>query len=212
MPVAIPEARSGDEFIARLATVDAGPCTFDVVGRDQFNLTLERHRWSNRDLAIDVTSPQGCADGWTEVIHPDGWRYFHSHGIVTDDLELAQKMPTDAIFERELYDNACEEYFSPVFNGKVLAKLYINHEAGYASKSRERVHCLDQPNIDVGQYCSTALGVSQYLNFFHISKVTELRIEYWTYIVKHPSHKDLHNWVEEAARQALHVFMMGEST
>lgn len=93
-----------------------GGSAFTDVGMDQANI-LYRHRWSarstlNMEMGRGMVIPRSCADGWTILVHPDGWRYFHSPGIVTDDRELVQQTPNTGIFERELDGDDYEEYFN----------------------------------------------------------------------------------------------------
>jgi hypothetical protein len=98
-----------------------------------------------------MATPRNCADGWTVVVHPDGWRYFHSPGVLTDDLELAQQSPTHSLFKRHINNKDYEEYFSLSPAGNVPEKIYVNHALGYASRLMESGHRSDCPSAEEGQ-------------------------------------------------------------
>jgi hypothetical protein len=209
---------NGDTGLPTSNVVDARfytDYTVNTVAGDQYN-TLGRYRWSapstsTVETGINMTSPRNCADGWTVFVHPDGWRYFYSPGVIVDDLELSQQPPTNDTFKRELEGDDYEEYFMLSADGNQIEKGYINHTLGYASSFKERVHCSDRPSAQAGECHTNPIGTVGYLNPFHLHKVNDLRIGYLSFMVKHPSHRCLNDRAEEAVEQSLHVFMMGKS-
>jgi hypothetical protein len=139
----VPNDLSNDEALAKNFAVEQA-------------IAFQRNRWSPAtimpavEMGIDMSSPRVCADGWTIKVHPDGWRYFYSPGIVTDDLELAQHPPSDDMFKRDLDDDDYEEYFMQPTPGNKLEKAYINHALGYASSFKRRVDG-SEPSAELGE-------------------------------------------------------------
>jgi hypothetical protein len=98
-----------------------------------------------------ASPPRDCADGWTIVVHPDGWRYFYSPGIITDNLELVQQSPSESTFHRQLDGEEYEEHFTLSSSGNKPEKVYVNHSLAYASYFPEEVHHLHRPSPNTGQ-------------------------------------------------------------
>jgi hypothetical protein len=134
---------------------DVAGSQYNILGRTRWSLPLTSHA----ETGTDMVSPRVCADGWTVLVHPDGWRYFHAPGIVTDDQSLAQQSPAGNIFNRQLHGDDYEEYFSlhPVSN--LPQKLYINHVSWCASDLRELVHGAVRPEANAGQISNLSSAV-----------------------------------------------------
>lgn len=88
-------------------------------------------------------------NGWDVCIHPDGWRYFFSAGLITDDERVASRHPSAVrcISARQRSED-CEEVLwyaepKPGNDDLEIMKTYVNHSLWYASLNEDAVNRTD---------------------------------------------------------------------
>ena len=88
-------------------------------------------------------------NGWDICIHPDGWKYFYSGGLITGDERVASRHPS-AVRSKSAspLPDDCEEvlWYTEPKDGSgnyEMTKTYVNHSLWYASLDEDMVNRTD---------------------------------------------------------------------